>query len=404
MATLSIRLFGAIEIERDGTPLTDFRSQKALTLLAYLISEKRPVTREYLAGLGWPDTEQSQALGLLRRSLHDLNSQLPGCLETDRRTVRFNPEAPATVDIAQFVALTAQDEVAAWAEAVALYRAPFLHGIYLDSAPELENWLLREQERWQGAMIHLLNRLVTYYTERINYIQALSYVQQVLALEPWREEAHRQAMLFLARMGQTSAALAHYETCRRILREELDVEPAQTTQSLRTRIAAMAHLPRHPLPPNTPTFVGRTEELAELTQLLTTPDCRLITLLGAGGMGKTRLAIETARGVATEQQRGFLHGVVFVPLAGVETLAQFIAALGHALAFTLQTQSAPQSQLFHYLRDKEMLLVLDNFEQLVSEPIAAFVRQRLAGASISPRPLRDQLMDKPFKSHTNKPG
>ncbi len=380
MATLSIRLFGAIEIERDGTALTDFRSQKALTLLAYLISESRPVTREYLAGLGWPDTEQSQALGLLRRSLHDLNSQLPGCLETDRRTVRFNPTAPVTVDIAQFGALTAQEEVAAWVEAVALYRAPFLHGIYLDSAPELENWLLREQERWQGAMIHLLNQLVTFHTERSNYLQALSYVQQVLALEPWREEAHRQAMLFLARMGQTSAALAHYETCRRLLREELDVEPAQATQSLRTRIAAMAHQPLHPLPPNTPTFVGRTEELAELIQLLTTPDCRLITLLGAGGMGKTRLAIETARGVATDQQRGFLHGVVFVPLAGVETLAQFIAALGQALAFTLQPQSAPQSQLLHYLHDKEMLLVLDNFEQLVSAPIAAFVRQLLDSA------------------------
>ena len=96
MTTFDIRLFGAIEIRRDGELLTDFRSQKALVLLAYLICENRPITRDYLAGLAWPEMEQRQALGLLRRSLHDLHSQLPGCLELERRTVCFSPTAPAT--------------------------------------------------------------------------------------------------------------------------------------------------------------------------------------------------------------------------------------------------------------------------------------------------------------------
>jgi predicted ATPase/DNA-binding SARP family transcriptional activator len=380
MTAFDIRLFGAIEIRHNGELLTGFRSQKALILLVYLLCEQRPVTREYLAGLGWPESDQSQALGLLRRSLHDLQRQLPGCLAVDNRTVRFSPTALVTADLQQFVALAAQSAPDAWSQAVALYRAPFLQGIYLADAPELENWLVREQERWQREVVRLLTRLIAYHTERAAYQPALDYTQQLLAVEPWREEAHRQAMLLLARLGQTSAALAQYERCRQVLQAELAVDPAQETEKLRTRIAAIAHQPAHPLPPATTPLIGRNEEVAELTQRLAGPHNRLITLVGPGGMGKTRLALAVARHVVTNQRRIFLHGVVFAPLVGVETLPQTVAALGQALAFPFQSQGAPETQLLHYLRDKEILLVLDNFEQLVSEPMLAFVRQLLDGA------------------------
>lgn len=112
MSTLDIRLFGAMEIRDGGELLTDFRSQKALALLAYLICVDRPVTREHLAGLAWPDTEQSQALGLLRRTLHDLTSKLPDCLVVDRRTVHFQPLAPVAIDVQTFVTLAAQNDSA----------------------------------------------------------------------------------------------------------------------------------------------------------------------------------------------------------------------------------------------------------------------------------------------------
>jgi DNA-binding SARP family transcriptional activator len=199
MFPLDFKLFGAIEARRGGKTITDFRSQKALVLLAYLICEDRPVTRDFLAGLAWPDATQSQALGLLRRTLHDLNQRLSGCLEMDRRTVRFRPTATTTVDIHQFTALIAQDEISAREEAVALYRASFLHGIYVDDAPELETWLLQEQERWRQAIIQVLNRLVEHYTQQAAYAQALGFARRLLALEPWREETHRQTMLLLAR-------------------------------------------------------------------------------------------------------------------------------------------------------------------------------------------------------------
>jgi DNA-binding SARP family transcriptional activator len=305
MITFDIRLFGAMEIRHHGALLTDFRSQKGLALLAYLICIDRPVTREHLAGLAWPEVEQSQALGLLRRTLHDLNSKLPGCLVMDRRTVCFQPETPVTIDLRTFAELAAQDDPVAWAQAADLCRAPFLEGVYVDEAPDLESSLLREQEQWQQRMAALLARLITRYTGSAAYTEALHYARRLVVLEPWREEAHCQVMLLLARIGQISAALAQYETCRRHLREELDVEPARDTENLRTRIAALAYRPDQPLPPATTPFVGRTEELAELTQLLANPHCRIITLVGPGGMGKTRLALETARSVVTDQRRLF---------------------------------------------------------------------------------------------------
>lgn len=382
MTTFDIRLFGAIEIRRDGILLTDFRSQKALVLLAYLICANRPITRDYLAGLAWPEMEQSQALGLLRRSLHDLNSQLPGCLEIERRTVGFSPSAPATIDIHTFAHLLARHDgdkgdIAAVAAAAALYDAPFLHGVYVDEAAELESWLAREQEQWQQAVTRVLQRLIQHHTAEAAYAPALRYAQQLLALEPWREEVQRQAMLLLARTGQTSAALTQYERCRQILYEELAVEPAPETDQLYARIQAIGRTSLPSLPAATTPFVGRAEELVDLTRLLANPSGRLITLLGPGGIGKTRLALEVARSVVGDQQRVFLHGVRLVALAGTDTTAQFVSAVAQALAFTVQPQSPPEDQLCYYLRDKELLLVLDNFEQLIDSASAAFVTKLL---------------------------
>ena len=135
MSTLDIRLFGAMEIRRDGVRLTDFRSQKALALLAYLICSDRPITRAQLAGLAWPDVGESQALGLLRRTLHDLTSKLPDLLAVDRHTVHFQPNTKVTIDALTFIDLVAQNDLTAWTQALDLYRAPFLDGVYLDNAP-----------------------------------------------------------------------------------------------------------------------------------------------------------------------------------------------------------------------------------------------------------------------------
>jgi predicted ATPase/transcriptional regulator with XRE-family HTH domain len=127
------------------------------------------------------------------------------------------------------------------------------------------------------------------------------------------------------------------------------------------------------LPPQPTTFFGREAELAEITRTLSDPSCRLLTLLGPGGVGKTRLAIEVASRIAGKLSQGqdqksanaFGDGVVFVPLASVSTLNQVAASIGEALHLSFAGQQDPTAFLLDYLRDRRMLLVLDNFEHLL---------------------------------------
>ena len=217
---------------------------------------------------------------------------------------------------------------------------------------------------------------------------AIQHIRRLLVLEAWREEAHRQLMLLLAQSGQRAAALAQFESCRRILEEELGVTPDGETVALAEAIRAgtidkMAEWqgdkvnsvserpvtwpPPHPvtlsLPiPPTP-LMGREQELAELGELLGRAACRLVTLTGPGGIGKTRLALA----VAADQSGNFRHGAVFVPLAGVST-AQFLPqAILTALNRPVQAELAAEDQLRLLLYQQECLLVLDNYEHLLPE-------------------------------------
>ena len=126
-------------------------------------------------------------------------------------------------------------------------------------------------------------------------------------------------------------------------------------------VAPSKTLPALPQP-LTP-FVGRQTELEEIARLLNDPACRLLTLVGPGGMGKTRLAIQ----IAHTQAENYGDGVFFVPLQSVQAIEFLAPAIADALDFPLSSQDAPVVQLLTYLHDKEILLVLDNFEQLLAE-------------------------------------
>ena len=361
MTRFDINLFGAIEISREGQPLTGFRSQKALALLAYLISEGRAVTRDYLAGLVWPDSTQKQALGLLRRSLHNLNSQLPGLLDIHRRTIAFNPTVPVEVDVQCFVELSTSPDVAAWEKAANLYRASFLEGIYLDDCPTFEQWLITEQQRWRDQVDALLDRLIQTLRDQGDYETALVYANRRVALAPWREEAHRLTMRLLAYLGQYNAALVQYQSCQQILNEELGVDPGVETTKLYTRIWTARAGPRHNLPPQPTPFVGRREEVEQLIELLGRPTCRLLSLVGPGGIGKTRLALQ----VAKAQSERFLNGCTFISLAAVSDPNHLLGTISDTLQMPSSGEADLRSRLLSYLQPQERLLILDNFEQLL---------------------------------------
>ena len=378
LSKFEIKLFGSIEIYRDGQPITRFRSQKALALLAFLITEGRPITREYLAGLIWPEAAQAQALGLLRRSLHSLSKQLPDCLEATQRTVSFKSAAPADIDTHQFTRLASQKDIAAWSAAIDRYRAPFLEGVYLADCPTFEQWLITEQKRWQDQADDLLAQLIQALIDQGDYRTALTYANRRLALAPWQEETHRQVMRLLFYNGQRSAALAQYDQCVVILNDELGVDPTPETQALYEQIKQAKPYPPHNLLPQVTPFLGRDIELKDLTRLLANSEQRLITLVGPGGMGKTRLAIAAAErqlGRPTETPDSntptyayFTHGIYLASLVAIQQAGGLVPAIADALNFQMGTDDAqrtPKQQLLDYLRQKRLLLILDNFEQLL---------------------------------------
>lgn len=257
-------------------------------------------------------------------------------------------------------------------QAAALYRGDFLAQLTLaDSAP-FEEWAAVQRERLHQSALDALDHLAAYHERSGALEPARRAAARQIELDPWREEAHRSLMRLLARDGQRSAALRQYQVCCRTLAHELDAPPEAQTTALYWRIrdgapppaAGVGQLPPHlaglPLPPSP--LVGREEELAALGELLANRACRLLTLHGPGGIGKTRLALA----VALQHAEAFEHGVAFVPLEATPAAESLALAILAALDVPVQGQRSPQEQLTGYLRDRELLLVLDSLEHLAA--------------------------------------
>ena len=361
---LKISLLGRPAITLNDESVSDFVSEKALLLLCYLAMEPAAGghPRPTLAALLWGDMPDDRARANLRMALYSLQKLLPDYLEADRKTVSFNTILPSWLDVTEFRALQEQEELAALETAVSLYRGEFLQGLGLEDAPEMEEWLRLQRESLRLQALAVLDQLIIRYAKIGAWEVSITVTRQLLAIEPWREESHRMLMRLLARSGQFNAALAQYETCRALLESELGVEPMAETVALYHRIQQARQRPLpHNLPPQPNPFIGREAELGQLFALLNNPQQRLITIAGPGGSGKTRLALAAA----AAQAYAFLDGVVFVPLASVESTAELTLTLANALGLTLTSQSEDRAQLLDYLRQKEMLLVLDNVEHVV---------------------------------------
>ncbi|UCC87717.1 MAG: winged helix-turn-helix domain-containing protein, partial [Anaerolineales bacterium] len=355
---LYLSLLGPFQVTLEDQPAV-FATDRARALLAYLAVEaNRPHRREALAALIWPDYPEaaarrslSQALVRVRRAIDDYHASPPFLLITGK-TIQFNA-ATAKLDVARFENLLATCAahphpalvecpvcIKRMEEAANLYRGSFLQGLFLTDSQPFEEWALFKQEQLHRQALEALGTLAAHYQARGAYEQAERYAERQLALEPWREEAHRQLMQALAMSKQRAAAMAQYEKCCRLLADELGTQPDPETIALYERIrrgelaraeepnpqaapaqarqspplVAKRTLPRHNLPPQATPFVGRQTELAELTRWLADPEVRLVTILGPGGMGKTRLAIQAA----LAQLDVFAHGVRYAHLAPVD--------------------------------------------------------------------------------------
>lgn len=372
MGELRLNLLGQVGIFLDGKPVTGFKSSKAIAVLSYVALSEQPCARSTLAGLLWGDLPEANARMNLRQVLSNLRRLIGDHLTITRRAVAFNRDSRYWLDVEALETtlnnISATIEFEQAKEAVALYRGDFLEGLVVHQALAFEEWVA-QQRNWQKELvINALSHLVEHYEAAGNEEAGIYFARRLLTLEPWQERTHRKLMRLLALSGQRSAALAQYHLCRQILVEELDVEPEPETTMLYEHLSQpqshrTSQLPRQPTP-----FVGRQAELKQITGLLADPHCRLLTLVGPGGVGKTRLALE----IAARQQVAFLAEVYFVPLGSVSASEFLISTLADKLAFPFYQGGDPKTQLLNYLRQKTVLLVLDNFEQLVeSAPLLA---------------------------------
>jgi DNA-binding SARP family transcriptional activator/predicted ATPase len=339
MTVLTVRLFGPFQVYLNGEPVKGFRSDKARALLAYLCTEEmRPHRREKLAGLLWPDVNEQSARANLRYALANLRHVLgdqTGSRETSAssdflittpQTIQLNPTSDFRIDVATFSVLTCQlrfgsqvkQDPLILEQAVDSFHGEFLEGFFLHASPVFEEWVLLNRERFHRLVMESLHQLAEYYRQTCQYERALPFALHHVELDPWQETAHRQVMRLLALSGQRAKALIQFETCRRILSEELEIEPDEETRGLYQQIlqgdlktyerARIQATPQVVIPPSflqigSPVrferqlLFARESELAQLDKLLESAlsgSGQVVFVSGEAGSGKTALISEFA--------------------------------------------------------------------------------------------------------------
>ncbi len=363
MRELRLTTLGHVTVTRDGENIGGKVPAKALALLIYLAVTARPHSREHLANLLWGEENETKAQASLRKALSTLKPIADEFLILEKATVAFDRARGFWLDVDELVRETRNENQAPTSRfsfLASLYRGDFLQTLTIKNAPDFEVWVLEQREKYRARAAEMFQRDVHENITVGNERDALGMLNQLIALDAWNENAHQQKMCILAHLGKRKDALAQYQALKKILRDDLDIEPSLETTALFEKIRDARPLASPPPASPTP-FIGRAKERAELAQWLPQPATRLITLFGPGGIGKTRLALA----VAEQQRERFLHGSAYISLEAVDAASNVIPTIGAALHFMFSRTSDALAQLGNFLQDKELLLILDNFEHVL---------------------------------------
>lgn len=313
MSRLHLALLGAPQV-RHSQELLSFRTRKGLALLTYLVVEKGMHTRARLTALFWPESDSSAGRANLRSTLMYLRKTLAhedeaasDHLLVERGALGFDRFAAYELDLETVAAATGAAGEAALEDAINVIRGEFLEGFSLPDAPEFDDWMAVQRERWHLQLNDCFKRLSQRQLDSGALKPAEQTLQRWLAHNPLEERAYRRLMRLQHQQGNRSGALQTFERCRDILAAELSVEPAAETMALaqHVRSATDEHLERDvgdgdgsesfkihlsPLP-----LVGRAQEhraLARAFRQAQSGQTRLVIVEGEAGIGKTRLASE----------------------------------------------------------------------------------------------------------------
>jgi predicted ATPase/DNA-binding SARP family transcriptional activator len=378
--SLKIYTLGRLTIELNGESLSDFVSQKAPALFVYLLHHPREHERDVLAELFWSDTSSEQALKNLRTVLSNLQKRLGDYLDVSRQSLaiaqpekiwwdsRAFSQAIAVIHERQQQLHSPRRLLADLDGGLAIYQGDFLLGLKTGGAPELDTWLSLERESLRGKLLKALYLGMELAVAQGDYGRGIGYGGKLLALDPFYERGLRLQMRLQAYADNRNAALQGYESFVKLLQKELSAEPEEETtdlvKAIKTgRIVAVKLLSKpnnlyHP----TNRYTGNASLISQANSLLDEPNCRLVTFLGAGGIGKTRLAEH----IAHERLEDYRDGVFFVPLASIHAADEVIQAIFQALGIPYNdSRRKPLDALLEALRDKHLLLIMDNFEHVL---------------------------------------
>ena len=372
---LEIRLFGHFEACRGQQSLT-LPTRKAESLLAFLILNPGPHGREKLARLFWPDAAQAAARASLRSALSSLRRNLSEeLLSVDRESLQLNTKFDLWVDTEAFreAATRFCEDLRPDPDTLdlSLYRSDCL-------SDRDDEWLRVEREKLRQLYFDALLRLIRLARTRGDFESGIRYSEKLLASDPTNEPAHQHLIFCHAALGNRDAALAQARKCRQTLARELDAEPSVETRKLVEWIRQTSMQTRRPeasitnLPISLTSFVERPDEVEAINALLQAS--RLVALTGAGGVGKTRLAVR----VAMNLLETFPEGAWFVDLADLEDEEQLTTWIATSLGIREMAGPSLRETLAGFIGDKHLLLLLDNCDHVV-RPVSSLIGFLLGG-------------------------
>ena len=349
-------LFGSPTVEYGGESVA-LPFERRTQLLALLALKRSWIGRAELATMLWPDLETERAYRNLRKILHRVQL-LPWARNLEVRSggVRFEAET----DVSAFESALREQRIA---DALPMRRGELLAGFEDDQSEAWSNWLNFERDRlrlaWRDAA---LSRIAT----DIDTAEAIELSTRLLEADPLDEIALRAHMACLARGGMSAQARQAYRDFADRLAEDLGLVPGAELRALHDSLGATVTATRLEAPPDAigdDSFIGRSVELQGIGAALARHECRLLSLIGPGGVGKSRLAMQAIR----EFGPGFSDSAAFVPLEDLSSLSELGGRLARELGIELVGRDEPLAQVIAFLGQRHMLIVLDNFEHLTDD-------------------------------------
>lgn len=359
-----------------------FRQQKTQMLLKVFLSERgRVFTQDQLIEALFPEDPAKASTKNLQNRISELRKALEPTLKprqpssyiqrVGQEGYAFSKEVACALDTETFEThlksargLEASEHwplaLEAYEQALTLYQGEYL------SEDLYDDWTLPLRNHWHELYLEGLQHAAECQTKLGQYAEAIDLCGQLIQAAPAREKAYAHKMRNHYYLGDTQQALQTYQACIGVLKDEVGLEPSPDTRQLYLQIregvlSEPTRTASNNLPQTSTRFIGRESEMEQLHDLLSDESCRLLNIVGPGGMGKTRLALQ----LGSELLGQYPDGVFWVELASISRVDDLVYAIGKAFKFTFAGGKSPEEQLFNYVKEKKMLLILDNFEHLI---------------------------------------